>query len=1065
MTKLKNLAVILIPFLLFLVSGFALLLFKGDDIVVSAQDPNVFVHLEVQFERYLNPNCLIDGTEEQRILHEEYRIFLDHDDNGNISFDFSNSSLLDNDDIFEFFENEIIFPFLENDRYYNSQGFGFENGHSFDEYYSMPIEHIKSDISINQGNIGDTNYVIEQVGDNIWNISYYATPGVFGVALNIDIDIGDNKGFSWTALDFYTLLSIGSGSSDELVLQTNTNSLYATFLSNDAIGAETPVEVPLILVPQMLPVDFLDLDGHYHDTIYSTYLEKYSEPSREPQSNIYQFDYWRPIDEPYYWNELGIDLEYYNKYESNGKAYDLYFTDPEQRMFEAVGFYKDITIKFNDNGGSGGPGSKNITYNDKFPDVEVPTREGHIFSGYFTAREGGTMYVDETGKGIKTNTFTSTTELFAQWQKEEYTIKFIDKFEGDEHLTAERGGLFYDTIVQDLPQLEREGYQFKGWARDPEETNSSRIYKTSYKVEDLGENKTIASFYSIWQPIRYIVYFYGGGSTGGSMSSQAFIYNEPQNLTANGFTKKGYTFVGWKYDENKPLLKDGHSIGNKVITDPESQAGNLVSENYGSISLTAQWEANHYTIKYHANYDNAYYEKYKEYLGEDSFEVECVYDEYITIAENPFIFIGHYFYQWSTKSEGTGSSHYELSETKNLVTSGTYHLYANWGETWSCLIDDSYQLKQEAVGNKTRYYIGSPEDLAWLSREMQIRALKGIDDGFDGCQFIQTSNIDLKGIIIENNTLKARYWIGIGNDKLPFQGSYNGGNYEIKNILMDGHNLGIFGATDSAQIYNVKINNGILTSTHAGGGIVAKAKLGEIKNCIVIGFDLSSRHYYSKNISGGIIGVADGTKIESCLYLSEANIWGLEQDVSCIDGENIIGGIVGCVENTTGFSTTIKNCYVKAFMKGRTAGGIVGYAKGSVEISSSGFVGVIDQRGIDTSKIGFMVADAQNWSAVTISDCFAKEDKFHNQFSPYYNYAENMTFEEGANITNSLLLTDNKKYAFGGNYENWVVTLAADTTILPKGFSWISSSMTTPIQPGMVEDMFGYISAEENGKH
>ena len=71
------------------------------------------------------------------------------------------------------------------------------------------------------------------------------------------------------------------------------------------------------------------------------------------------------------------------------------------------------------------------------------------------------------------------------------------------------------------------------------------------------------------------------------MNHQTFTYDAAQNLTPNKFTRTGYTFAGW-------------SDGNTTYTDGQ-EVKNLIAENNGVVALTAQWQANTYTVTLHPN--------------------------------------------------------------------------------------------------------------------------------------------------------------------------------------------------------------------------------------------------------------------------------------------------------------------------------------------------------------------------------------------------------------------------------------------------------------------------------
>ena len=74
-----------------------------------------------------------------------------------------------------------------------------------------------------------------------------------------------------------------------------------------------------------------------------------------------------------------------------------------------------------------------------------------------------------------------------------------------------------------------------------------------------------------------------GGS--GTMSAQLFIYDTPQHLTLNLFTRTGYNFAGWKL--NATTYGDGEEVNNLATS--------------GSVTLVAQWTPITYTVSFNAS--------------------------------------------------------------------------------------------------------------------------------------------------------------------------------------------------------------------------------------------------------------------------------------------------------------------------------------------------------------------------------------------------------------------------------------------------------------------------------
>ncbi len=97
-----------------------------------------------------------------------------------------------------------------------------------------------------------------------------------------------------------------------------------------------------------------------------------------------------------------------------------------------------------------------------------------------------------------------------------------------------------------------------------------------------AENVTVSAAFTA---NTYSVQFNGNGATDGSMANQDFKYDAAQNLTANAFTKTGYTFAGWATSE------DG-----TVRYRDEAEVSNLTTENNGTATLYAKWTPKNYTV-------------------------------------------------------------------------------------------------------------------------------------------------------------------------------------------------------------------------------------------------------------------------------------------------------------------------------------------------------------------------------------------------------------------------------------------------------------------------------------
>lgn len=137
------------------------------------------------------------------------------------------------------------------------------------------------------------------------------------------------------------------------------------------------------------------------------------------------------------------------------------------------------------------------------------------------------------------------------------------------------------------------GYTFKGFST----TNSTSLPSS---LDASGKTAT-ASKYGATNNTTYYAYFkanqytvkFDANEGAGTMSDQSYTYDIEQALTANAFTRTGYTFEGWntQADGTGTSYTDKQSVSNLSSTDGET------------ITLYAQWAeipANNHNITYTA---------------------------------------------------------------------------------------------------------------------------------------------------------------------------------------------------------------------------------------------------------------------------------------------------------------------------------------------------------------------------------------------------------------------------------------------------------------------------------
>lgn len=162
--------------------------------------------------------------------------------------------------------------------------------------------------------------------------------------------------------------------------------------------------------------------------------------------------------------------------------------------------------------------------------LPTPTKTGYTFNGWATSSGGSVV---STG-GAYTPT-SDITNLYAKWTLNTFTVTF-NKNGGNTPSPTSKSvtqGSTYGTLAT----CTRTGYTLKGWYT----ASSGGTKITSSTTVNLTGNQTL---YAQWTPITYTIAYNANGGTGTTASS-SHTYDQAKNLTANGFSKFGYTFQGW----------------------------------------------------------------------------------------------------------------------------------------------------------------------------------------------------------------------------------------------------------------------------------------------------------------------------------------------------------------------------------------------------------------------------------------------------------------------------------------------------------------------------------------
>ena len=384
-----------------------------------------------------------------------------------------------------------------------------------------------------------------------------------------------------------------------------------------ALPATMPAEglsVKAIWKVNQYSITFDSSGGSAVNPITADFGEAITAPAN-PTKEGYTFQHWKTVD---------------------GKEYTIPTTMPAESVtITAVWSINSYTITFEPNGGSVSGTSRVVTYGEAYGVLPEPTRDGYGFNGWFTESTGGTQVTAETKMGAVDVT------VYAQWNKSEFGIAYA--LDGGN--VSGTNPTTYSVESSDFKLIDpvKTGYNFAGWMLSVDGEAKGNV-GTAYTVKK-GTTGDL-SFTATWTPITYTVQFSATDATDGSMENQGFTYDEAaKSLTANAYTRTGYTFAGWK-DEN------GNSYTN------EQSVSNLCTTHEGTVVLTAQWTANTYTVQFDAN----------DGTGTMTSQ-EFTYDEAQNLTANNGAITkeGYRFAGWNTKDDGSGTAYADSQSVSNLT--------------------------------------------------------------------------------------------------------------------------------------------------------------------------------------------------------------------------------------------------------------------------------------------------------------------------------------------------------------------------------------------------------------
>ena len=246
--------------------------------------------------------------------------------------------------------------------------------------------------------------------------------------------------------------------------------------------------------------------------------------------------------------------------------------------FEAAWTAHTYTLCLHHNDGTNDYTDQTLTY-DQVANIQSVTRTGYHITGWSTTQNGSVEYTE--GQSVRNLTAAegAVIDLYAQWAPNTYSVKF-EKFGGDGTM-ADQAFTYGEEKPLATCTFTRTGYTFAGWSTASGGSNVA--YTDGQSVSNLTDkNGATVTLYARWTAHHYTVRFNKNHDEAtGTMADQDFTYGQTQALTANAFTRTGYTFVGWGTQAD----------GTEINYINKESIKNLTATDGGVFDLYAQWIA------------------------------------------------------------------------------------------------------------------------------------------------------------------------------------------------------------------------------------------------------------------------------------------------------------------------------------------------------------------------------------------------------------------------------------------------------------------------------------------
>ena len=240
------------------------------------------------------------------------------------------------------------------------------------------------------------------------------------------------------------------------------------------------------------------------------------------------------------------------------------------------------TITFNANGGTlSGTSPVNVTIGSasskSYSASQTASKTGYTFKGWSTSSSATSGSTSLELCYMKT--------YYAAWLANTYTIAYNGNGNTGGS-TASSSHTYNSAKALTANGFTKTGYHFAGWATS---ASGSVAYSDKQSVSNLSStNGATVTLYAKWTPNTYTVAYNANGGSGTTASS-SHTYDTAKTLTANGFSRSGWTWLGWGTANNQTSATYGNQASVKNLTTTNGGTFNLYALWKRDMSVTYNW--------------------------------------------------------------------------------------------------------------------------------------------------------------------------------------------------------------------------------------------------------------------------------------------------------------------------------------------------------------------------------------------------------------------------------------------------------------------------------------------